>query len=227
MFALQDEMRQEIAQALKLEPLTAELEQMNVRRQPIWKRMTISSVRSRRRRAPVPQEGCARRSTSTTGPRRSTPASRKSLRPMHGQPAFIWRMTYDDVLQSALARNRAYDAAGRALQLNPGLALPYATLAILQSVDRRFDESIVSAQKAVALGPGNADAYITLGYVHMFAGTFPEAAAAIETALKLDPKLSPVNRQIAGEVFFFSGDNDRAIEILELAREEHRNWMAC
>lgn len=134
--------------------------------------------------------------------------------------SYIWRMTYDDVLQSALARKQAYDNAGRALQLNPNLSLPYATLAILQSVDRRYDESIVSARKAVALGPGDAEAFVTLGYVHLFAGNFTEAAAAIEIALKLDPNLSPINRQIAGKVFFFSGDNDRAIATLERARDD-------
>ena len=100
------------------------------------------------------------------------------------------------------------------------MPLVWATLAILQSVDRHYDESIASAQKAVALGPGDAEAYITLGYVQMYAGNFAEAAAAIETALKLDPKLSPINRQIAGDVFFFSGDNDRAIATLEQARDE-------
>lgn len=131
--------------------------------------------------------------------------------------SYIWRMTYDDVLQSALARKQAYDNAGRALQLNPNLSLPYATLAILQSVDRRYDESIASAKKAVALGPGDAEAYVTLGYVNLFAGNFTEAAAAIEIALKLDPNLSPINRHIAGKVFFFSGDNDRAIATLERA----------
>ena len=133
---------------------------------------------------------------------------------------YIWRNTYDNLLQSALAEKRAYENAGRAIQLNPNLPLPHATLAILQSVDQRFDESIVSAQTAVALGPGDAQAHITLGYVQMFAGNFAEATTAIETALKLDPNLSPMNRSVAGLVYFFNGDNDRAIETLERARDD-------
>ena len=132
----------------------------------------------------------------------------------------IWRNNLDSVLQSALARKRAYENAGRALQLNPELSLPYAMLAILQVVDERYEEAIELARRAVVLGPGDVEAHVALGYVYLFAGKFTEAAAAIETALKLDPNLSPVDRQVAGLVFFFNGENDRAIATLERARED-------
>jgi adenylate cyclase len=133
---------------------------------------------------------------------------------------YIWRNNYDYVLQSALARKRAYENAGRALQLNPNLSLPYAMLAILQVVDKRYEEAIESAKRAVVLGPGDVQAHVALGYVYLFAGKFADAAAAIKTALRLDPNLSPVDREVAGLVFFFNGDNDRAIATLERARED-------
>ncbi len=133
---------------------------------------------------------------------------------------YIWRNSYDDVLQSPLARKRAYENAGRALQLNPDLSLPYAILAILQVVDQRYDEAIESAKRAVALGPGDVEAHIALGYVYLFAGKFADSTAAIETALRLDPNLSPIDRLVAGLVFFFGGDNDRAIAALERARDD-------
>jgi adenylate cyclase len=132
----------------------------------------------------------------------------------------VWRNNLDTVLQSALARKRAYENAGRALQLNPDLSLPYAMLAILQVVDERYEEAIASARRAVALGPGDVEAHVALGYVYLVAGQFAEAAAAIDTALKLDPNLSPVDRQVAGLVFFFNGENDRAIATLERARAD-------
>ena len=133
---------------------------------------------------------------------------------------YIWRNSLDDVLQSAPARKRAYEKAGRALQLNPDLSLPYAMLAILQVVDRRYEEAIESAKRAVVLGPGDVEAHVALSYVYLFAGKFPEAAAAIETATRLDPNLSPIDRQVAGLVYFFKGDYDRAIAALERARDE-------
>ena len=132
----------------------------------------------------------------------------------------VWRDNLDTVLQAALARKRAYENAGRALQLNPDLSLPYAMLAILQVVDERYDEAIASAKRAVALGPGDVEAHVALGYVYLVAGQFAEAVAAIDTALKLDPNLSPADREVAGLVFFFNGDNDRAIATLERARAD-------
>ena len=132
----------------------------------------------------------------------------------------VWRDNLDTVLQAALARKRAYENAGRALQLNPDLSLPYAMLAILQVVGGRYDEAIASARRAVALGPGDVEAHVALGYVYLVAGQFAEAAAAIDTALKLDPNLSPADREVAGLVFFFNGDNDRAIATLERARAD-------
>jgi adenylate cyclase len=131
-----------------------------------------------------------------------------------------WRYNYDDVLQSAVARKRAYENAGRALQLNPDLSLPYAILAILQVIDKRYEEAIESAKRAVALGPGDVEAHVALGYVYVVAGKFAEATASIETALKLDPNLSPIDRLVAGLVFFFNGENDRAIATLERARDD-------
>jgi len=133
---------------------------------------------------------------------------------------YIWRNSYDDVLQSPVARKRAYQNAGKALQLNPDLSLPYAMLAILQVVDQRYEEAIESAKRAVALGSGDVEAHVALGYVYLFAGKFAEAAAAIETAMRLDPNLSPIDRLTAGLVFFFNGENDRAITSLERARDE-------
>ena len=132
----------------------------------------------------------------------------------------VWRNNLDSVLQSALARKRAYENAGRALQLNPDLSLPYAMLAILQVVDERYEEAVASARRAVALGPGDVEAHVALGYVYLVAGQFPEAAAAIDTALKLDPNLSPADRVVAGLVFFFNAENDRAIATLERARAD-------
>ena len=218
-FALQDEMREELVKALSVTPLASEAAQ--IARPPTADLEAYDYFLRAEQAARTGTPDGLREALSFYDRAEALDPGFADVFAADARTAsYIWRMTYDDVLQSALARKRAYDNAGRALQLNPGLALPYATLAILQSVDRRYDESIMSAQKAVALGPGNAEAYITLGYVHMFAGNFAEAATAIETALKLDPKLSPANRQIAGEVFFFNGENDRAIDTLQRARDE-------
>ena len=66
----------------------------------------------------------------------------------------------------------------------------------------------------------DAEAHIALGYVQLFAGNHAEAANAVETALKLDPNLSPIDREIAGLVFLLQGNTAKAIETLERTRDD-------
>jgi TolB-like protein/class 3 adenylate cyclase len=132
----------------------------------------------------------------------------------------IWRANFNDIIQSAPARKRAYEKASLALKLDPDLSSPYAILGIMQVVDRRYEEAITSAERAVALSPGDAAAQIALGYVQLFAGNHAEAGAAVESALRLDPNLSAIDREVAGLVFLLKGDTANAIETLERTRDD-------
>lgn len=134
----------------------------------------------------------------------------------------IWRQVDDDVLQGPIARKRAYEKAGRALELNPESSRPYAILAILQIVDRRYQEALDSAERAVALGPSDAEAHAALSLVLTFSGRHADAVAAIETAQQFNPSLTVSERQVAGMAFLLHGDYARAIETLERARAETR-----
>jgi TolB-like protein/Tfp pilus assembly protein PilF len=133
---------------------------------------------------------------------------------------YVWRLVYDNVLPGPVARKRAYEKAGRALELNPESSRPYAILAVLQVVDRRYEEALDSAERAVALGPSDSEAHAALSLVLTFAGRHADAVAAIETAQRLNPSLSTSERLIAGLAFLLHGDYSRAIEILERARAE-------
>ncbi|WP_202329951.1 BTAD domain-containing putative transcriptional regulator [Mesorhizobium sp. L-8-3] len=132
----------------------------------------------------------------------------------------IWRNVFDDILPGPVARKRAYEKAGRALELNPESSRPYAILAGLQVVDRRYEEALVSARRAVALGPSDSEAHAVLSLVLTFSGRHADAVAAIESAQKFNPNLSMSERQVAGMAFLLHGDYVRAIETLERARAE-------
>jgi adenylate cyclase len=133
---------------------------------------------------------------------------------------YVWRETFDDIIQSAPARKRAYEKASRALEIEPDLSSPYAILGIMQVVNRRYEDAIASAQRAVAIGPGDAEAQAALGYVQLYAGNHADAATAVETALRLDPDLSAINREAAGLVFLLQGNVEKAIETLERTRDD-------
>ena len=95
---------------------------------------------------------------------------------------------YQPVLMTAVARQQAYEAAGRALELNAQTPRAYAVLGILQSLDGAHGEAIASVQKAVALDPNSADAWLNLAIVLIYAGQQPEALATMEHVLLLNPK---------------------------------------
>ena len=218
-FAVQDEMSRDIVKSLGMKPTAVETERMA--RPPTANLEAYDDYLRGQQAARTGRPSALREALNFY-------AQAVALDPSFAQAfaadartaVYIWRNSYDDVLQSPLARKRAYENAGRALQLNPDLSLPYAILAILQVVDQRYEEAIELAKRAVALGPGDVEAHIALGYVYLFAGKFTDAGAAINTALRLDPNLSPIDRLVAGLVFFFNGDNDRAIAALERARDE-------
>jgi adenylate cyclase len=218
-FSIQEEMSREIAKALGVKPSQAETDRM-VR--PPTANLEAYDYYLRGKQAA--------RSGSRAGMREALALYDKAeaLDPTFANAfsadaqatVYIWRISFNDVLQSAPARKRAYDKASRALALDPELSSPYAILAIMQVLDRRYDEAIASAQRAVALGPGDAEAQIALAYVQLYAGNRAEAVAAVDKALSFDPNLSPVDRQVAGLAFMLAGENAKAVETLERSREE-------
>jgi adenylate cyclase len=99
-------------------------------------------------------------------------------------------LAYDfaNTLPAAVARKRAYEAAGRALALNPELSLGYSVLALLQMLDGQHEEAVASARKAVALSPNSAEAYLNLAVVLVYAGLPDDALQAMQTVLRVNPK---------------------------------------
>ena len=102
--------------------------------------------------------------------------------------ADVVSFAYQSVLIGAVARQQAYEAAGRALELNPQTPRAYAVLGILQSLDGEHDAAIASVQKAVTLAPNSAEALLNMAIVLIYAGQQPEALAAMERVLQLNPK---------------------------------------
>jgi adenylate cyclase len=136
-----------------------------------------------------------------------------------GAAAYLWKGSYDTSMAGAVARKRLYDAAGRALALSPQLPKAHAVLAEAQSVDGEHEAAIESARRAVNFGPSDAEAYATLASVLTYAGMPAEAVAAAETSLRLNPKPPASTLLIAGLALFLDGQHERAIEVLEQARD--------
>jgi adenylate cyclase len=132
----------------------------------------------------------------------------------------VMRLGFDDVLHGSVARKDAYEAAGRALALDPENARAYSVLAFLQVLDSRHSEAIESARRAVSRSPSDAEAKTNLGLVLAYAGRPAEAVTEVEAALRLNPKPPPGVHIIAGLVLYFDRQYERAITALERARAD-------
>ncbi|HKG72742.1 MAG TPA: tetratricopeptide repeat protein [Aestuariivirgaceae bacterium] len=218
-FAVQDEISREIAKALGVQPSAAESERMarppteNLEAYDYYLRAEQAARTGQRARLGEALE-LYEKAVEVD------PAFAEAYAGDARTTVYVWRVSFNEIIQSAPARKRAYEKASRALALNPDLSSPYAILGIMQVVDQRYEEAIASARRAVALSPGDAGAQVALGYVQLFAGDHAEAATAVETALRLDPNLSPIDREIAGLVFLLGGDTAKAIGTLERTRAD-------
>ncbi|QRM57240.1 adenylate/guanylate cyclase domain-containing protein [Sinorhizobium sp. BG8] len=217
-FAVQDAISQQIAEALGLELTSAETERIgrpptdNLEAYDYYLRAE-QAMRTGRRSRMLEALGLFDRAETLD------PDFAEAFAADAQASAYVWQSIYDDVLQSALARKRAYDKASRALALDPDLSSPYAVLAVMQVVERRYDEALASARWAVSLGAANVEAQMALAYVQLFSGNHAEAAAAIEIALRHDPNLSAIDRFTAGLVFYLLRDYPKAIDNFEHARD--------
>lgn len=131
----------------------------------------------------------------------------------------VWRNDYTYLWSAAVARKIAYDAAGQALKLDPDNARALAVLALLQLVDGRSAEATASATQAVMAQPSDAEAFGNLALILAHTERHEEAILEMEKALRLDPSPSPSFQLLAGIVFYTAHDLDRAIPLMEAARD--------
>ncbi len=132
----------------------------------------------------------------------------------------VWRNDYNYLWSAAVARKIAYDAAGQALKLDANNARAHTVLALLQLVDGRASEARQSALRAVSVQPNDAEALANLALVLVQTGEHQQAIEDIERALRLDPSPSSTLELMAGIVYYTARRLERAIPLIESAREE-------
>ncbi len=114
----------------------------------------------------------------------------------------IWRRDFSDIMSSAMAKEEAYAAAGKALKLDPENARAYEVLSIIQAVEGEHQIAVTSATKAVDLQPNDAEAHTNLANVLYFAGELDLAKVEVEIARRLNPALPTELRLISATLAF-------------------------
>jgi len=127
---------------------------------------------------------------------------------------------------------QATEHARKALELNPALAEPHATLGLLAMEGYDWSGAEREFRRAIELRSGYATAHHWYALLLGTLGRFAEARAEAEQAVRLDPASLVVNNML-GMVFYASGDYPRSIEAfrrtveLEPGFAMARGFLAC
>jgi TolB-like protein/Tfp pilus assembly protein PilF len=126
-------------------------------------------------------------------------------------------LAWYDTVPPATAYPRARDAAFAALELDPDLAEPHATLGLIaHEFDGDWSAAETNFRDAIRLRPNYASAHHWYAILLSNLGRHEEAIEEAERALALDPFSTVVSGDVAG-VFWTAGLRDRAIALLDRA----------
>jgi TolB-like protein/Tfp pilus assembly protein PilF len=112
----------------------------------------------------------------------------------------------------------ASQAAERALELDPGLSLPWA---VRGQIAMNFGDSITgmaNMDRAIKLDPVNATLYLWRGIQHSELGFHDQGIADLEQCLEVDPAYENCRRHLAF-TFQILNDNERAMALFQQGYE--------
>jgi TolB-like protein/Tfp pilus assembly protein PilF len=109
----------------------------------------------------------------------------------------------------------AGDAIARAIDLDPQLAEAHGVSAMLLVQQRRLPEAQAAIARALELQPSYAGAYATYAHLLFVQGQFDESLEKIRKAIDLDPQENSYRTQLAGALWSVS----RAEEAVAMVKE--------
>jgi adenylate cyclase len=111
---------------------------------------------------------------------------------------------------------RALEMAQKAIALDDSLANAYTLLGqVYLWKTRQYEQAIAAGERAIALDPNCAGCYQGLGDILSFAGRSEEAIALVEKGMRLDPYFADFNAITLGTAYCLMEQYDKAIPPLK------------
>lgn len=123
----------------------------------------------------------------------------------------LWHRSLDGPAPSLGARAEAYDAAGRALQIDPDNARALIVLSLIQAQDGARSLALTTARQATKAEPGSAEAHANLALILSYSGRTSEARSELTRLQRLDPIPRAQTLLIFGQAAFADARYDAAI----------------
>jgi len=125
-----------------------------------------------------------------------------------------WQLDASQVMPAAASRKLVYQAAGKALELDPENPEALAILGLIQTISGAHDAGIASVRQAVALDPATPELHVDLAVVLSYYGLHEEALESIMTAIDLHVTPPAQYFRNRADIYFFLHQFDKALEDL-------------
>jgi len=124
---------------------------------------------------------------------------------------WVWRWSADpQTLERALV------LAQQAVALDNSLPIAHSVLSLVYAQKQQYDQAIAEGERAIALDPNNANSYIVQAEALNWAGRPEEALRAVERAIRLNPRYPPDYLRELGWTYQMTG---RYAEAIATAKE--------
>ncbi len=125
----------------------------------------------------------------------------------------------------AAALRTANELAQKALALDEANTAAYWVLGYVAMLEKDFEAAIKQTGRAAALSPNNADAYHMLAMVRLYHGDFAEGARMDQRSLRLNPLARGNALTELGRAYFHMDRFDDAAAVLENAAIGQPKWL--
>ncbi len=125
------------------------------------------------------------------------------------------------------ALERAYEAARKAVELDPLSSVAHELLGRVLLRRKQHNAAVVAIERAIALNPNRADHYASLADVLTFADRPDEAIELLRKAMRLDPFYPSRHDMYLGRAYYFSKQFDKAATQLETCAARGPKFVPC
>jgi len=125
------------------------------------------------------------------------------------------------------ALDKAFEMAQRAIALDGSSASAYDFLGRVYLRRGQLDTAIATQKKAISLNPNRADSYSSLANTLTFAGDAKEAVELVKKAMRLDPFYPPIINMFLGRALYFDKQYEEAVPQLETCAARAPRFRAC
>jgi adenylate cyclase len=115
----------------------------------------------------------------------------------------------------AQAQERSFELAQRAVALDDSLPMARRSLGNVYLFKRQHEQAIAEIRRAIAFNPSSAPAYLQLGIALVFAGQSRRGIESMEQGMRLDPRNPVFYLQNLGWAYRSTGQCEKAIAPLK------------